>query len=281
MFKDSQMTKGEGDTYKGPDGKSYNKTGQDKYELCKSDPAVVDAEALNKSLDELLKATTDRKGSLLQKAATSEGLTTEESDELHTLLKGGASLSARVTAGLGGPETPEALRKGLEVSSFLDASNRELVKALTDVSDEVEAGGRRQHDFNVSLAKSLVNMGQVLKEQNELVKSMAQQMGAIASQPARPPKSVGIAGAPARPLVKSFQTPTGGAPAGEGEQLNKSQTMAGLEGAMLKARQSGDERLENELYKAVVKLESSGQVSPEHLNVARRHWAERSQQAQA
>ncbi len=238
-----------GSYYKGGDGKMYkmmaphgvdkpgNKPGQaddhahehpdddadypgsdDKGGKAKKSMVGVTNEDLQKTLDEiedLVKAEDpmERKNQLLQKAQEGD-LTVDEHEELLKALRGGGDaatdvddLGESLVKGFG---ENAGLQKALDVSEYLDEQHGELLKSLNAVGEAIEADGRRQHDFNLILAKAMHQTG-------TLIKGMSERLGIIEKQPARPPKSRGVRiPADQAALAKSFPGNDGGAPAPEG-----------------------------------------------------------------
>lgn len=157
-----------------------------------------------------------RKQALLRKAQASD-LTKGETDELYALMGGGTDGGA-VEPGLAdtitkGMQENDNLQKALDVSEYLSAHQEELVKSLERVAEALDAKERRQHEFNLVLAKAVCDSG-------AFVKAMSQRLGVIETQPARGPRSVGVPGAQPQVLNKGFM----GAASG-GEQLSKGETL--------------------------------------------------------
>lgn len=217
--------------------------------MTKPDPKLTETE-LSKALDALTAAGKDtdpnaRKTTLLAKAANG-GLTPAENDELVKSLQAGSSLAASATAPLRQPT--EEMQKSFNVSPFLAEQHTSLCKSLDNLSGHIDARDEKQHGFNLALAKSVVEIG-------GLVKSMAETMGAIAKQPARGPMSAGVnapGGAAPKPLQKSF----GG---GNGTGANREQLLDGLEALQLK--KGAASACGEDLTKAISKLEGTGEIS--------------------
>jgi hypothetical protein len=229
----------------------------------------VTPEDLQKGLDKLdayaAGTSTSRKDVLLSKATTNE-LSKSEKDELFRLLGGDsapadeASLASQVTKGLA--DNP-SLQKAFDVSDFLAEQNAQLVKSLGDLSAAVEQDGARQQEFNLILAKAVVDTGRH-------VAAMAQRLGIIEAQPARAPKSR-LSGA--QPLNKGF----GGA-APDGENLTKGQALRGLEDMMKSAMTDGRNGLLKCGYPidvAVAELESGGTIPASVQTEIREHLSKR------
>ena len=178
-------------------------------------------------------------------------LTKSEQDEFVQLIRGDEGTAAApdsfvddLTKGLNDNPT---LQKSLEVSEYLEEQHHELVKSLSAVGKEIEAGQKVQGEFNMLLAKSVFEMG-------KLVKSLSSDIQAIGSQAARGPKSLGVSGA--TPMIKSFAGQTVAGPQG---QLTKAQVLDAMEGMLRKSIQSPSG--EN-LNVALTKYEQFSQMSP-------------------
>jgi hypothetical protein len=146
----------------------------------------------------------------------------------------------------------------VDVSDYLDQNQQALIKSLTGLSDHIESGDKRQHEFNLVLAKAVSGVGR-------LVKGMSERLGVIENQPVRPPKSRGVQ--PGQVLQKGFA----GSPAGDSE-LSHSQILEGLENMMQKSMADGKdgytESGEN-LLMATAKFEQTRTISPGLLNEIR------------
>ena len=230
--------------------------GMKKGQLCKKSEDLSEDD-LQKSLDRLETYAQDgdtvsRKDSLLSKAS-SEELSKGEREELFELLGGEAttgddpSLGETIAKSMGDNET---LQQALDVSDFLQEQHNELCKSLTTLADYQEESDKRQHEFNIVLAKAVADVG-------GLVKAMAEKVGAIAAQPARAPKSKGVNA----PLQKSFAGAVPGV-----ERLTKSDIMRGLEGLMHETmeKSNGETRLENgvDILTEISKFEQTGFLHP-------------------
>jgi hypothetical protein len=267
---DEPLNKGEGGEMKYDDDKEYDKDGKESegggfrkaggklYKMEKSEDLTQDD--LEKSLDRLQTYAEEgdqvsRKEALLSKAATEE-LEKSEREELFELLGGEATPADEPSLGeeiVKSMDENETLQKALDVSDFLQEQHGELCKSLQTLADHQEESDKRQHEFNLVLAKAVADVG-------NLVKSMAEQMGATLAEPARAPKSRGV-NAPA-PLNKSF---AGAAP--EGEELTKSDMMKGLETLMQETmeKSGGESRLDNgvDLLMEISKFEQTGFIHPQ------------------
>lgn len=218
----------------------------------------ISEDDLQKSLDKLGALATagipaSRKDSLLKKAQTDE-LSKSEKSELFKLLGGEASE----------PETPalsksiqetftenEVLQKATDVSDYLDENQKALVKSLSILSDRIEAGDVRQHEFNLVLAKAVSGVG-------KLVKGMSERLGVIESQPTRAPKSRGIQAS--QVLHKGFG---GNSPAEDA--LSHAQILDGLDGLMQKSMAEGKSGMSEggeNILTATAKFEQTRQITP-------------------
>lgn len=228
----------------------------------------VTEEDFQKSLDRLEAEAAvgnqeSRKTELLAKAQGAE-LEPAERDELFGILGGGdtaaKSLGAEVTGGL---QTNEVLQKAYDVSDFLAEHNLELTKSLDSLSQNIEASDTRQHEFNLVLAKAMVDTG-------KLIKAMSERLGVIASQPARPPKAKG-----AQPLNKSM---IGGSEPPAGEQLNKAQIQDALDALMEKSVTAGDQGMSGkgmDIAVETAKFEMSSKLSPTMFEEVQAHIGSR------
>jgi hypothetical protein len=155
-----------------------------------------------------------RKQALLQKAQVSN-LTKSEQSELHEILGGGGSKQDTLSDAIQKSMEPsEDLQKALDVSDFLRETHEESVAVNKLLAETIEKSDKRQHEFNLLLAKSTAVIGSLLK-------SVDERLSAYETQPARAPKSRAI------PLQKSF---AGAPPAGD--QMSKSEIL-GVMGDMI------------------------------------------------
>lgn len=260
--KDAMMKKkgSKGHAYKADDdndmdeGEEEEEKEEEKGKSMDVDQAVTEEE-LQKSLDALEEVigedSTTRKDALLSKAQTGE-LDDEERTELFQLLGGESedtakSLTDEALEGLRGNET---IQKSLDVSEYLHEQQAELVSALATMGDAVEKSDRRQHGFNLVLAKAVATQG-------KLVKAMSERMGILAKQPARAPKARG---------VSTIEKGLGGQPPGSGAegQLSKSQVLDVME-AMHKESidkgREGQSRCGEDFLLSIEKYERSSRLS--------------------
>lgn len=262
--------KGSGKTYSSDEmakmkmAKGYK---ADDYEECPdSEKSDLTEDELRKSCEELeaLARSGDRKGQLLEKAQSGE-LDEKEREELYRILGGGdeGSLAGTVTKGLQ-PDADDDLAKALDVSDYLNAQHRALVGSLEQLSEHVEKGGQRQHEFNVVLAKSLVASQKAILQQGEVLKSIANRLGVIEQQPARQPKSQ---------LNKSevVERQLAGGQPGEGEQLTKSDVSGVLSSWIQSGRKTSDSG--ESLLVASSKFEQFNMISPSLKAEVERHLA--------
>ena len=233
--------------------------GNDMTEKAKKSMSLTEDD-LQKSLDKLGALATEgrpesRKDSLLKKAQVEE-LSKSEKAELFGLLGGEAeqevpTLSKSIQETY---EGNEVLQKATDVSDYLDESQRALLKSLTLLSDRIEAGDTRQHEFNLVLAKSVSGLGR-------LIKGMSERLGVIESQPVRAPKSRGVQAS--QVLHKGF-----GGHAPVEESLTHNQILEGLDGLMQKSMADGKggftEAGEN-ILTATAKFEQTRQITPSLL----------------
>ena len=185
---------------------------------------------LQKSLDKLSAFAESgdapsRKERLLSKA-TSETLSKSEQEELFELLGGVSAVADEpgeaIVKSMGENDN---LQKALDVSEYLQEQHTELVKSLRNVGEEIQKSDNRRHEFNLVMAKAIRDIGL-------MVKSMSEDMGVIGAKPARAPKSMGLTRG-TQVLQKSF------AGNEEGEAMNKSQVLDGLDGLMEESMAKG------------------------------------------
>lgn len=221
------------------------------------DKAKMDENDLEKSLDKLAAFASSgdkpsRKQELLHKAMEAD-LEKSEQEELFGLMGGATATepadkhSETITKSLTGNQT---VQKALDVSDYLREANKELCKSLGQLADYQEQSDARQHDFNLVLARAVVDTG-------ELVKAMSERLGVIASQPARAPKSKM---APGQVLQKSF----GGESAPAGEQLTKSEVLDALDAMHVDSLEKGmDGRSKSgeQILNAIAKYENTNMLS--------------------
>jgi hypothetical protein len=225
----------------------------------KSMASALSEEDLSKTLDELedlVKAEDpeERRKQLLQKAQEGD-LTDDENEELLKSLRGGdavadddPALSESLTKGFS--ENTE-LQEQLDVSPYLEEQHAELVKSLSALGEVIEQSDRRQHNFNLLLAKATHQTGTLLK-------AMSERLGVIEAQPARGPKSRGIRqnqGA----LEKSFGDAQGGAPASGAPQLSRDEALDVMT-EMMKSF-NGTAPCGEDINLATAKYEQTGQMS--------------------
>lgn len=182
-----------------------------------ADKSDLSADELEKSCAALEAAikSGDRKGELLEKARQGE-LEKSERDELMRLVGGTASSEVDDFMKSLRPDENQQLGSVLDVSDYLNIQHRGLLEALEGTATLIEKGQNRQHDFNLVLAKSLVDTQKLLIEQHKLIKSLEERLGTLGRQPAREPKST---------INKSqvVERQIGGQPPPPADQLTKSE----------------------------------------------------------
>jgi hypothetical protein len=246
-----------------PEGDEEEDEPADKSDKKSLDLSTDDLErSLSKLEAEVAAQPASRKSVLLAKAQKGEALSKAEVDELHTVLGGSAEpaparLGEDLTRGMLENDT---LQKSVEVSGVLAELQNELVKALDGLGEHVAKADARQHEFNLLLAKGLVETGRKVLD-------LSKSLEAMGAQPARAPKSKGIPGA--QPLEKGFA----GQP-GAGEQLTKGQVLTAL-GEMVEksmtAGQGGVTESGEDLAIACSRFEQFGQLSQGVANMVRAH----------
>jgi hypothetical protein len=251
----AKMRKAQG--YKAEDYESYN--GDDDDDDEESEKSDLSEDELRKSVEQLeeLVATGDRKGELLAKAQSGE-LEGEERDELYRLLGGGDDddgFAAEITKSLQ-PESDEGLAKALDISDYLNAQHRGLVESMETVGELIEKGETRQHEFNLVLAKGLIDQSKLVLETHSLIKGISQRLGIIEQQPARPPKSQLTKSDVARREIAG--QPEGGG--GQGDQITKSEVANVLSGWIEQGRKTSGTG--ESLLHASSKFEQFNTLSP-------------------
>ena len=186
-----------------------------------------------------------RKDELLEKAKAGK-LSDDEREELFKALGSKEETKAEEDKLSKGFDENETLQKAYDVSDYLAEQHKELCKSLDSVGGMMEQSDKRQHEFNLVLAKAVADTG-------NLVKGIAEKLEVISKQPARAPKSQG-----AQPMQKSFA----GAQA-SGEQLSRNQVLSGLDILMEKSMNSGGNGvIEGEdIALATAKYEQTHQIS--------------------
>ena len=252
LRKDESEDEFEAEATEGPEDEDEG----DEEEEMKSD---LTPDELRKSLSKLEALANDetpgsRKEALLAKAMRSE-LGEDERSELFALMGGGTdpnSLSGQVSKAMD-PSENDVLQKSIDVSDFLSEMHGATTRALDVLAQGLEKSQNRQHEFNVVLAKSVLDMARVLAQQSEVTKAMSDRLGVMESQPARAPKSKGLAA----PIEKSFA----GQPA---NQLGKGQILDTLERMLIKSDEDGrggSAACGEDLLKAIAKYEATDQIS--------------------
>lgn len=218
---------------------------------------------LQKSLDRLTALATEgdgpsRKDNLLAKA-NDDTLSKSEREELFELLGGAAPTADEPGENIVKSMTSnDTLQKALDVSEYLQEQHSEMVKSLRSVGEEIQKSDNRRHEFNLVMAKAVRDIGL-------MVKSLAEEMGTIGSQAARPPKSMGVQAG--QVLHKSF---AGQAPARD--ELTKSQVLDALDGMMEESMaKGGSGTLDSgeDIALAVSKYEQTHMISKSMLGAAK------------
>ena len=223
---------------------------------------VVSQDALNKALvqlNDLAKSEKDEKDELLKKAVSGD-LTAEENARLISLMQGKGSeqadtLAKSATAQLQ-PASNPAIGQAVEVSDYLNAFHSSNLKALEVIADAIEKSDAREHDFQVVLAKAVVQIG-------NLVKSLSDKLDSWSEQEAAPPQGARSAAQATQtkpqPIQKSM---AGGAP--EGDRLSKAQILDTLEAMHVDSLQKGrggQAICGEDLNKSIAKYEQTGKMT--------------------
>lgn len=238
-----------------------------KFEKAAEQPEVgdeVEVSELTKALDQLTNLVkgndpASRKEELLQKSLQGGELEAEERAELMNLIGGGEedgggeSLSKSATASLD-PEDDETIAKSIEVSEYLRVHHKGTVDGLSVLADTLEKAQAQTNEFNLTLAKAIVQVGRGLEEFQKSVESWSSQP-LSSGRAARNPKQ-----AKAQAIQKSF---AGTAP--EGSKLSKSQVMDLME-SMNRRSESGLSPSGEDMTQAIAKYESSGRMSKSLYN---------------
>lgn len=247
-----------------------DKEGKEKYDGDKKDDDDMDKsegvteDDLQKSLDMLdafakSEDSVSRKEELLSKAGEGN-LTDEERDELFKALGGEDTAAAADDAEPISKSMTEnqTIQDALDVSDYLAEQHTELVKSLDVVGEEIRKSDNRRHEFNLILAKAVSDIG-------NLVKAVSERIGVIETQPARAPKSTGVA-----PLQKSFA----GKP--EGEQLTKSEILGAMEAMNMAALKKGETKIAGEdMLHSIAKFEQTNFISPKMMDAVKNFRAQR------
>ncbi len=190
----------------------------------------------------------DRKAKLLAKASKGEDLSKSELTELSNLLGGKKEEKPTLTkSATAGYARNDKIQKALDVSDYLSETNKELVKSLTMLASHVEKSDNRQQEFNIMLAKTMANVGR-------LVKSVSDRLSTIEKQPARAPKSAGLVG---NKIIEKSTQESGAT------QMSKAEVLNAMDGMLEKAHKVHDYRVAGEdLSVAAAKFENSGMISP-------------------
>ena len=245
---------------------------------CAMKKSKLSADDLQKSLDKLEAiATADdppsRREQLLAQASDRE-LSKSERVELFELL-GGESATTEDPGDeiVKSMEQNEELAKALDVSDYLQEQHTELVKSLRAVGEKIRESDNRHHEFGLVLARAVHDIG-------SMVKSLAEQVDAMGSAPARAPKSLGVRTRSSQVMQKSFANGPSG---DESEQLTKSDVLTALDGLMQDSMQKGNPGATpfgEDITLAVAKYEQTHQISKPMLNAVM-SWRQEQQKAAA
>ncbi len=255
---------GKGHVYKGskPDGMSdeeYDKMMINKGYKRMEKSASPEEEVTMGNLEEVLTNLNDYvqksdpeqlKNNLLQKAMEGD-ISEDENNQLRQLLKGGApeetdSLAKQTVAGL----QTDKIQKSIDASGYLADLHKGTSDGLESLAKSIESNQRESYEFNMLLAKSLVQIGQSLDALNKSVEAYGDQ---VPEQPTAAQK-------PSEVVEKSI---AGNAPAGD--KLTKSQvldTMEQMHIQSLEKGMGGQARCGEDLQASIAKYEQTQRVSP-------------------
>lgn len=187
-----------------------------------------------------------RQAELFQKAQNGT-ITPDERDELTKSLGGENTLAGRATRGLTGSDT---IRKSLDVSDYLREQHAGLVAGLETLANQMEKSDAREQDFRIAMARTVIQMGELMKSMSDEIGSLQQTVASFGAQPARMAKSQMAA---ASIVQKSFA----GSPQ-QSDELSKSQVLDVMEDLL----QKGNAVVAGEdLLKAISKYESTNLIS--------------------
>lgn len=223
--------------------------------------AAVSQDALEKaltSLSNLAKSTADEKQVLLQKAMSAE-LSADENARLMQLMGGKgeaeSTLAKSATAPLQ-PSASPAVQAAVDVSEYLNAFHAGALGALETLSDSIEKSNNSQHEFNVTLAKAIVQLGTLVKS----LDSRLENWGGAQVESPRAALHKGQAQA-SKALQKSF----GGASEAYGEDhIQKGEILALLEDMHVESLRKGMGGMATcgeDLNKSIAKYEQTGRMS--------------------
>ena len=226
------------------------KAGEDEEEEEEAEKSELTESDLEKSLAKLVAMAGDtevsRKDTLLAKAQ-SDSLDDEERNELFGILGGytlaDSDFADEISKSLESITDDEDVQQVLDVTGYLAKSHEEMVKALVEVAAKVESQDRRDHEFNIVLAKSIHGL-------TRLVQDIGARLEVVESAPARGPKSLGAA-----PLAKSFA----GQPSSE-DSITKAEAIQALGSMMEKAMAEGREGDANRFLHETAKIEQTRRV---------------------
>lgn len=225
------------------------------------DQAAVSQDALEKALTQLndmAKSQKDEKQDLLQKAVTAD-LSADENKRLIELMSGGKNetetLAKSATSALQPANSP-AVQAAVDVSEYLNAFHTGTLTSIETMADTIEKSSTQQHEFNVVLAKAVVQLA-------TLVKSMDSRLENWGSEAVENPKAVRTQAQAqqAKPMQKSFAGQT--APAAD-DQISKGEILNLLEEMhvdSLKKGRGGQANCGEDLMKSIAKYEQTAMMS--------------------
>jgi hypothetical protein len=224
-----------------------------------SDDEEVDVSALEKALNQLNEYAIQadpqaHREALLQKALNGE-ISDEENAALRSMLAGEDAadkpqpLAKSVGANLS-PEGNDTFAKSLDVSEYLASMHQGTQTALEQLGDVIEKSDRRDHEFQVLLAKSVVQIGQQVDQLTKALDSWGEQSSSRGRAVTTPKEAA---------LAKSFanQPP-------EGDRLSKSEILDTLEAMHMDSIQKGNggmARCGEDLQQAIAKYEQTMRMS--------------------
>jgi hypothetical protein len=218
--------------------------------------ALDHLEAISEGIDQ---GQTDRRADLAEKLVKGL-LTDEERVELMEIVGSEQDEGENMEKSVSDRWSDESeMGADYDVSPFLEKLGKGISEALDEVKTDMRKSADNQQVFNRALAKSFKGIGRVVQEQQELIKSLAEQndqlaqrLGVVESSP-MPRKSRPTAA----PLQKSFVGQEGG-----GDELSRAEIFKGLESLMIKSRENNWMAPCGEpIERAITQFESSGQIS--------------------
>lgn len=228
----------------------------------KDQAASVSQDALEKALsqlNDLAKSEKDEKQDLLSKALNGD-ISPEDNARLLTLMQGktaeGTTLAKSATASLQ-PANAPAVQQAVDVSEYLNAFHTGALTSLEAICDTIEKSSTQQHEFNLTLAKAVVQLGNLVKSLDSRIEQWGE--GTSEAPKAARGQAQAQAQTQAAPLAKSF----GGA-APEGEQIQKGEVLSLLEAMHVDAIQkgrNGQALCGEDLNKSIAKYEQTGRMT--------------------